>query len=138
MSTQFPAKINVCAGTLGHTTIGLLFKEEILTGELCLSQLEKVIELENNIDAAFNNVFKEDLIHFQQYRAPPDKSFQLERGLMTDILDRISPRSSDLSPLDSFLWGYIKSIVLETQHRDFEDLKNEKQLRGLTLSQFKE
>ncbi|KAL7307873.1 hypothetical protein TKK_0000191 [Trichogramma kaykai] len=34
------------------------------------------------------------------------------------------PRSSDLTPLDFFLWGYIKSIVYKTTPRDVNQCQN--------------
>lgn len=42
--TQFPRKINMCAGMLGDNIIGPLFIEENLTGALYLGMLETVID----------------------------------------------------------------------------------------------
>ena len=33
------------------------------------------------------------------------------------------PRSLDITPLDFFLWGYVKDIVYKTKVRDIDDLK---------------
>ena len=33
------------------------------------------------------------------------------------------PRSPDITPLDFFLWGYVKDIVYRTKVRDIDDLK---------------
>jgi len=33
------------------------------------------------------------------------------------------PRSPDITPLDFFLWGYVKDIVYRTKIRDINDLK---------------
>jgi hypothetical protein len=33
------------------------------------------------------------------------------------------PRSSDLTPLDFFLWGYVKNIVYKVKINDVEHLK---------------
>ena len=33
------------------------------------------------------------------------------------------PRSPDITPLDFFLWGYVKDIVYRTKIRDITDLK---------------
>ena len=33
------------------------------------------------------------------------------------------PRSPDITPLDFFLWGYVKDIVYKTKVRDIDDLK---------------
>ena len=35
-----------------------------------------------------------------------------------------APRSPDLTPLDFFAWGYIKSLVYRTKVRDLADLTN--------------
>ena len=34
------------------------------------------------------------------------------------------PRSSDLTPYDFFLWGYLKNKVYETPPNDLQDLRN--------------
>lgn len=34
------------------------------------------------------------------------------------------PRSPDLSPLDFFLWGYVKDQVFATEPIDINDMKN--------------
>jgi hypothetical protein len=36
----------------------------------------------------------------------------------------LPPRSPDITPLDYFLWGYVKDIVYRTQLRDIDQLKN--------------
>ena len=36
------------------------------------------------------------------------------------------PRSPDLTPLDFFLWGHLKSVVFTTRPRTLDDLKNRK------------
>ena len=35
-----------------------------------------------------------------------------------------APRSPDLSPLDFFLWGYIRTNIYKTRIKDLDDLKN--------------
>ena len=34
------------------------------------------------------------------------------------------PRSPDVTPLDVFLWGYVKDIVYRTKVRDINDLQH--------------
>ena len=34
-----------------------------------------------------------------------------------------APRSPDLTPLDFFLWGYVKTNVYKTRVRDLDDLR---------------
>ena len=33
------------------------------------------------------------------------------------------PRSPDITPLDFFVWGYVKGIVYQTKVRDVSDLQ---------------
>ena len=69
---------------------------------------------------------------FMQDRAPPHSS-----SFVTDVLNerfpdawigRVGPilwppRSPDLSPLDFFLWGYIKNIVYAEKVRNIQHLQ---------------
>ena len=136
--TQYPQKVNVWAGILGNTIIGPLFIEENLTGVLYLNLLEEEIDplitisVENQIDAAGNRILQEDLVHFQQDGAPPHFFLPVRQWLNDRFPGRWigrrgpiewPPRSPDLTPLDFFLWGHLKSIVYKTEPRDLEDLK---------------
>lgn len=70
-------------------------------------------------------------VWFQQDGAPPhftkfvrhwlDENFQnwIGRGAAFAW----AARSPDLSPLDFFLWGYIKHLVYQEQPKDLEDLR---------------
>jgi len=72
-------------------------------------------------------------IVFQQDGAPPHFTTDVRR-----FLDRIfpgrwigrggpirwAPRSPDLTPLDFFLWDYLKSIVYQPPCQDLAELKN--------------
>lgn len=133
-ATQWPQKINVWAGILGNAVIGPLFIEENLTGELYLHLLEDVIdplittELENQV----GNILQENELHFQQDGAPPHYFRPVREWLNNRFpnqwIGRRGPiewpaRSPDLTPLDFFLWGHIKSVVYKTQPDDIEDLK---------------
>jgi hypothetical protein len=87
-------------------------------------------------------------IIFQQNRAPPHFSKQVRVWLNEKFDERwigrggpISwvPRSSDLTPLDFYLWGYVKTfdvlktIVYKTTINDTDDLKNriEREIKGI-------
>ena len=47
------------------------------------------------------------------------------------------PRSPDLTPLDFFLWGHVKTIVYATNPRSLEDLKAKiaNVISGITINQ---
>lgn len=136
--TQNPQKVNVWAGILGNTIIGPLFIEGNLTGDLYLNMLEETIdnlithELETQIDAEGNLVLQEDLLSFQQDGAPPHYFGPVRHWLNERFPDRWigrrgaiewPPRSPDLTPLDFFLWGHLKTVVYKTQPADIDDLK---------------
>jgi len=136
--TQEPQKVNVWAGILGNAIIGPLFIEENLTGNLYLNMLEDTIdplithELETQIDGDGNLLLQEDLLHFQQDGAPPHYFLLVRQWLNERFPDKWigrrgaiewPPRSPDLTPLDFFLWGYLKSIVYKTRPADIDELK---------------
>ncbi|KAJ8964882.1 hypothetical protein NQ317_001310 [Molorchus minor] len=72
-------------------------------------------------------------MHFQQDGAPPHNS-----RAVSDYLNQIfpnkwigthgpirwTPRSPDSTPMDYFLWGYLKDKVYQTSLTDLEELKN--------------
>lgn len=131
--TQFPQKLNVWAGILGNHIVGPLFLDETLTGQLYLDLLEDLIHpliidiVENNEDE-FGNVD----ITFQQDGAPPHYSVIVRNFLNTNYPGRWigrrgptewPPRSPDLTPLDFFLWGYLKSKVYQTEPESLIDLR---------------
>lgn len=69
---------------------------------------------------------------FQQDGAPPHYALRVRQYLDQTFPDRwigrrgaieSPPRSSDLSPLDFFLWGHLKSKIYATQPTSLEDLR---------------
>lgn len=121
--------VNVWCGIFNGRLIGPYFYEGTLTGERYLEFLQHVLP-----------VLIEDVplrervtMWWQHDGAPPHFSQQV-----TEYLHNIFPgrwigrngiihwpaRSPDITPLDFFLWGYLKSIVYATQPTDLEDLKN--------------
>lgn len=136
--TQYPQKINVWAGILGNKIIGPIFMEENLTGELYLDLLENVINplitesLENQIDQDGNLLLDEENLFFQQDGAPPHYALPVRNWLNETFPDKWigrrgaiewPARSPDLTPLDFFLWGHLKSVVYKTQPRDIPELR---------------
>ena len=70
---------------------------------------------------------------FQQDDARPHWGFEIRQFLMKhfqigglDVLSHFPwpPRSPDISPLDFFLWGYVKNIIYRTKVRDSIDLQH--------------
>lgn len=131
--TQFPLKVNVWAGILGNHIVGPLFLNSNLTGEVYLEMLENAIEplilqiLEDN-----QNEFGNLEITFQQDGAPAHYYFAVRRYLDEEYpgrwIGRRGPvewpaRSPDLTPLDFFLWGYLKSKVYSTAPDSIDVLK---------------
>lgn len=121
--------INVWCGMIDGYIIGPKFYEGTLTGEAYLEFLQGEFPgfLENvplNIRAN---------MYFQHDGAPPHNS-----RIVAAYLNQIFPnkwigtygpirwpaRSPDLTPLDYFLWGYLKDRVYQTPPADLEDLKN--------------
>lgn len=137
--TQFPQKLNVWAGLLGNRIVGPLFLEENLTGPYYLHLLETIIDpliteiLENDIDENGALNLDEELLTFQQDGAPAHSV-----AAVTQFLDNSFPnrwiglrgpivwpaRSPDLTPLDFFLWGYLKSKVYATPPQSLQELRN--------------
>ena len=71
-------------------------------------------------------------IIFQHDGAPPHWGLRVRQFLSETFSDRwigrdgpISwpPRLPDITPLDFFLWGYVKDIVYRTNVQDITDLK---------------
>lgn len=136
--TQHPEKINVWAGILGDTVIGPLFINGNLNGDTYLEMLDTTIqpliveEIENQLDIDGNRNLNENLIHFQQDGAPPHYVLPVRQFLNDAFpgqwIGRRGPiewpaRSPDLTPLDFFLWGHLKSIVFKTKPDSIEDLR---------------
>lgn len=152
-SSQWPEKINAWAGILGDTIIGPLFIDGNLNGDSYLDLLENYIEplivetVENQQDELGNLNLNENLIHFQQDGAPPHYALCVRQWLNDNypgqwIGRRGSiewpPRSPDLTPLDFFLWGHLKSVVYKTPVADIQDLKDRiiRECRAITRETF--
>ena len=71
---------------------------------------------------------------FQQDSAPPHWRLEVYQFLNETFPDRWIghdgiipwlPHSSDITPLNFFLWGYVKDIVYQTKVRDINDLQHQ-------------
>lgn len=128
--TQHHQKLNVWAGIYGNHIIGPFFIPENLHGESYLELLE------NAIYPALVEVLENEEDHhtiiFQQDGAPPHfvrpvRQF-LDQNFPQSWIGRRGhiewpPRSPDLTPLDFFLWGHLKSKIYATQPESLDDLR---------------
>lgn len=121
--------VNVWCGLFNGRFIGPYFYDGTLTGERYL------LFLQNELPELLEDIplLERAEMMWQQDGAPPHNC-----GRVTEFLNNMFPqywignrgpflwpaRSPDLSPLDYFIWGYLKELVYATQPRDLEDLKN--------------
>lgn len=127
--TQTLQKINVWAGIMGDRVIGPFFINGNLNGGRYLELLENQVvpsvraECPNGIDNKW----------FQQDGAPPHFSRAVRDFLSRTFPNRWigrrgeiewPPRSPDLTPLDFFFWGFLKSRVYATNPETINDLQN--------------
>jgi len=119
--------INVWAGILDGHVIGPYLLPPRLTGPTYLIFLEHV--LDPFLEGVPLNVRQE--MWFQHDGAPPHFSLDVRRHLNRRFGQRWigrggptawPPRSPDLTPLDFFLWGRMKSLIYETPVETEEDL----------------
>lgn len=132
--SQHPQKVNVWAGILKNRILGPFFFDGNLNGDIYLDflQLELVpalVELypdPNTPDSPSNEIW------FQQDGAPPHYSRPVRDYLNLIFNNRWigrrgvvewPARSPDLTPLDFFLWGYLKSKVYVNRPQNINDLK---------------
>ena len=117
--------MNVWCGIMCNQIIGsFFFNEASITADVYLNLLIKYMTPQL-ID------FQPTII-FQQNGAPPHWGLHVREFLNETFPDRWigkdgaipwPPHSPDITPLDFFLWGYVKDIVYQTKVRDMTDLK---------------
>ena len=110
------------------TIIGSLFFEERITG---ITYLTKV--LNGIVFPYFSENDSEENLVFQQDGAPPHYANVVRNALNEKLAGRWfgrrgsiewPARSPDLSPLDFFLWGYLKDKVYSRNLHTLEELRN--------------
>ena len=126
---QNAPRIMVWAAIWGNRIIGPFFFEEHVTKDSYLSLLQNFLEpILNELPLQ-----ERQQIWFQQDGAPPHFGLNVRSFLDTAFprqwIGRRGavewpPRSPDLTPLDFFLWGHLKSVVFTTRPRTLDDLKN--------------
>lgn len=126
---QHEFKINVWAGIIGNFIVGPVILPRRLTGENYLDFLQNTLpELLEDLPLQL----RRDM-WFMQDGAPPHFSLNVRNhlneqyphkwiGRGNDAPVNWPPRSPDLTPMDYFLWGHLKSTVFR------EPVENEEQL----------
>jgi len=130
-------KINVWCAMSNNQIIGpYFFEEDTINHQNYLNLLENY----------FYPILQKKRLHkkiiFQQDGAPAHFSKEVREWLNENFNDRWigrggpiswAPRSPDLTPLDFYLWGYIKSNVYKTKVKDINELKNriEKEIKAI-------
>ncbi|GFX09365.1 uncharacterized protein TNCV_1887781 [Trichonephila clavipes] len=121
--------VNVWAGILGDHLIGPYILPDRLTGPRYLIFLEQV--LPELLDSAHVTAATRTSMWFQQDGAPTHFSISVRNHLDATCGERWigrggpvhwPPRSPDLSCLDYFFWGQMKSLVYETPVNSAEEL----------------
>ena len=119
-------KINVWCGLMHNQIIGpFIFAESAITANIYLDMLKHYVvpQLEE---------FQPRVV-FQQDGAPPHWGLIVRDFLNETFPNRWigrngptpwPPRSPDITPLDFFLWGYVKNRVYRTPVRDVETLQS--------------
>ena len=119
-------KINIWCGLMHNQIIGpFIFAESTITANIYLDMLKHYVvpQLEE---------FQPRVV-FQQDGAPPHWGLIVRDFLNETFPNRWigrngptpwPPRSPDITPLDFFLWGYVKDRVYRTPLRDVETLQS--------------
>ncbi|CAF1445158.1 unnamed protein product [Adineta ricciae] len=121
-SAMKSAKVNVWCAMSNKEIIGLYF-----FGDKTVNQHNYLDMLKNYVYSIIQRKRLTNKIIFQQHGAPPHFLKEVCAWLNEKLDDRWlsrggsiswAPRSPDLTPLDFYLWGYIKTSV-----NDIDDLK---------------
>lgn len=133
--TQYPEKVNVWAAIVRDRILGPYFIEGTLTAEKYLNFLrDDLLPALATLYPNHNDPdIPDDTLWYQQDGAPPHYSI-----IVRNYLNNIFPnrwigrrgqiewpaRSPDLTPLDFFLWGYLKSKVYFNRPNTIDELKD--------------
>ncbi|KAJ4441602.1 hypothetical protein ANN_11458 [Periplaneta americana] len=117
-------KVNVWCGLMNKIVGPFFFHEESITGPVYQDILEQFL---------YHQVADlQPQVIFQQDGAHPHWSLNIRNSLTETFPDRWigsgrliwwPPRSPDITPLDFFLWGYVKDRVFETSVQDLQDFR---------------
>lgn len=119
---------NVWCGIWGTQIVGPIFYDGTLTGDRYLHQLQNMVR-DWYDELPLRHACR---VWFQHDGAPPHKASNVRAYLATEFGQQIigyggpvewPPRSPDLTPMDFYLWGYIKAQVYVTEPTSLIDLK---------------
>lgn len=119
----------VWAGLSSSGLIGPYFFEGNVTGQSYLEMLQTY--LVPGLKTLYPNEMQK--LYFQQDGAPAHYSLSVREYLSTQFNGRVigrrgtiewPPRSPDLTPLDFFLWGYVKDDVYARKPKTLDQLKD--------------
>ena len=127
--TQHKQSVNVWAGILNNTIIGPYF----IDGNLNAQKYESL--LKEHIVPKVRQLAEHHTgeLWFQQDGATPHYAVSVRNYLNVEFRNKWigrrgeiewPARSPDLSPLDYFLWGHLKSKIYATKPSNLEDLRN--------------
>lgn len=126
--SQSPQKLNVWAGVVYNQLIGPFFIQGNLNAATYAAMLtEQIIPALEEIRGE-----QFDTLKFQQDGAPPHWGINV-RNILDEVFPQRwigrggptewPPRSPDLTPLDFFLWGYLKTKVYRTPVQNLQELQ---------------
>lgn len=125
---QVRFSFNVWCGLIGSRIVGPFFYEGTLTGG---RYVELMSEILNNFLDELDLISRQNL-HYQQDGAPAHNyrgTYQLlstffnAQWIGTNGPIQWPPRSPDMTPLDFFLWGYLKGQIYKQRYENVNALK---------------
>jgi hypothetical protein len=113
-NSQYPATVNVWAGIVDHTIVGPFFIQGTLTGEKYLELLQtEIAPAVANLNIEQEIWYLHDGCPAHNYGPAVEFLHEAFPGHVIGTHEALQwpPRSPDLNPPDSFLWGHIKSKI---------------------------
>jgi hypothetical protein len=122
--------LEIRCGLLCDRVVGpFVFTESTITGDIYLDLLQlyvfpQIVEVERE---------NENRVIFMQDGAPPHFSLPVRGALKEKFPNSwigrggpisLPPRSPDLTPMDCFLWGYVKNCVYGEKILDLQHLRD--------------
>lgn len=121
--------LNVWCGIINSEIVGPIFYEGSLTGERYITMVANFLyDFLDNM-----NLLDRQRIYFQQDGAPAHNYHQTQaimnrlfgdQWIGTNGPVQWPPRSPDLTPMDFFLWGYIKNAVYSRKCANVQELQD--------------
>lgn len=125
---QHRFSLNVWCGLMGNRIVGPVFYHGTLTGDRYVWLLTEIFDGLFDVMPVLDRL----RIHFQQDGAPPhnyvntsnllNETFN-QKWLGTNAPIRWPARSPDLTPLDFYLWSFVKDEVYKQRYRNVMELE---------------